>query len=92
MWLLILSSKLLTLCWILVEYGAEEFGVYFTCDLYSLCLSLGNMALEMESVEVWVALVSSKHSWANADLNVAMANESQGNRKIQESVPFHRRL
>ena len=65
-----------------------EFGVYFTCDLYSLCLSLGNMALEIESVEVWVALVSSKHSWANADLNVAMANESQ----IQESVPFHRRL
>ena len=63
-----------------------EFGVYFTCDLYSLCLSLGNMALEMESVEVCVALVSSKHSWANADLNVAMANESQGNRKIQENL------
>ena len=62
-----------------------EFEVFFTCDLYSLCLSLGNMALEIESVEVWVALVSSKHSWANADLNVAMANESQ----IQENVPFH---
>ena len=63
-----------------------EFGVYFTCDLYSLCLSLGNMALEIESVEVWVALVSSKHSWANADLNVAMANESQWNCKIQENL------
>ena len=37
-------------------------------------------------MEVCVALVSSKHSWANADLNVAMAGESQGNRKIQENL------
>ena len=31
------------------------------------------MAAEIESVEVLLALVSSKHSWANADLNIAKA-------------------
>ena len=42
------------------------------------------MAAEIESVEVLLALVSSKHSWANADLNIVKAPPSSSSANLQE--------